>query len=232
VCLTLAACDAADCPEGTELRGDRCYNASHEAASGDDGEATLPNESTEPPPMAADAGADRDPPKPEDSNIAGAAGDMTNEHPQRSGTGGMGGSSVTPHSVAGTSGMAAAGTAADSGGSSGGSGGNSDSDSAGAPAPPPSSTPKSGLLTGRVKAIKPQDAKLGNTFFTLNSTGTIGQCAKDGDATMFSIRDGARGDLILSLVQSAIANDTPLDVFSDESDGTYCFAKYVVLRAK
>lgn len=145
----------------------------------------------------------------------------------------MGGSSVAPDSAAGTSGMAAAGgeqadePAANSGGSAGD---DDDTDLAGAPAPP-NTTPKSGLLTGRVKAIKPQDAKAGNTFFTLNTTGTIGQCAKDGDATMFLIRDGARGDLILSLVQSAIANDSPLDVFSDESDGTYCFAKYVVRKA-
>jgi hypothetical protein len=87
----------------------------------------------------------------------------------------------------------------------------------------------SGYFSGTVRYIKIQSTGSGGSFFTLNSTTTVGNCAKDGSNTLALFPDDDRGKAMISVVNAALLSGKSITVMVDDRNGPYCLASYVVL---
>jgi hypothetical protein len=90
-----------------------------------------------------------------------------------------------------------------------------------------------GTLAGTVTQIKSQATGVGNTFFELTSTATIGKCNKDSNSeTLILIPDDDRGKQMLSIVEAALLSGKSMSASVDDGGstvGVYCFASSVVI---
>jgi hypothetical protein len=97
----------------------------------------------------------------------------------------------------------------------------------------PSAHATAGLITGTVAKIKIQNSAVGNSYFTLKSTATVGQCTTDTGNVEALFPDDDRGKAMLSVVTAALLSGKSVTVMVDDANAeaawglVYCFAGYV-----
>jgi hypothetical protein len=91
-----------------------------------------------------------------------------------------------------------------------------------------------GTISGMVNRIKVQDDSVGDSWFTLSSATTVGQCLKNGTTpnTLILFPNNDRGKQMLSTVQAAwLAGKTMTVQLDDGNTGSdvYCYAKWLTV---